>query len=654
MKKIATTLLLIFICIQSYSQKKNDDYEFGKVTQSELEMASYEKDTTANALVLYEHSSSRFIEKGRGIVLQTTHYKKVKIFNAAGYKNAIIKINLYYNDKDKEYVNKIRGVTHNGIQISKLKKSDIFETKLSDMYNQTSFTLPNVHDRSVIEYYYVVETPFFFRLRGWDFQSPLPKVESVFKATIPGKFTYNKKLVGILKLNENISSIKTSCFTVTGDPHIYDCEVLRYSMKDIPAFIEEEHMTAARNFRSRIAFELSEYIQYDGNRKRFTSTWKAVDKDFEKDEDIGGQLKRKDYFKKIIPDNILQEKNIIDRAKKIYYFIQDHYTWNEEYNLFSDINVKSAFKNKIGSVGEINISLINALDASGINAELVLLSTRAHGVPTRLHPVISDFNYIVAKIYIGGKSYFLDATDKNLPFGILPYRCLNGDARVMDFKNGSYWERIEPPTTTLEKTFLMLTLDEDGLMEGKMRISHFGYDAIDKRKKLKTKAEDKYLENFEDYNDGLEVVSYKNKNINDIEKPLIEEFDLIIEGEATLGDKYYLYPFIFDRLEENPFKLETRQYPVDFGYSWKSDFVLTINIPEGFDVETMPENRSMSLPKEKGYFIFNTTVKNQKISLSFKFILDNPYFYSNEYAYLKELFKQMIIIQNEPIVLKRL
>ena len=77
-------------------------------------------------------------------------------------------------------------------------------------------------------------------------------------------------------------------------------------------------------------------------------------------------------------------------------------------------------------------------------------------------------------------------------------------------------------------------------------------------------------------------------------------------------------------------------------------------IPEGFEIESIPKNKSMALPNKKGYFMFNTTVKDQKISLSFKFILNNPYFYSNEYSYLKELFKQMIIVQNEPVILKRL
>jgi len=654
MNKITTTLLFFIICFQTFGQKKNDDYEFGVVSQQELEMKVYKKDTTANAVVLFEIGASEFIEKGGRIMLRTTYYKKIKILTSSGFDHATVNLSLYYRDSRKERVTKIKAVTHNGSQKSYLNKDNIFETQLSERYNQTSFTLPNIHEGSVIEYYYIIDSPYIFRLNGWDFQSSIPKVESVFKAKIPGKFLYNRKIVGSLKLTENLATIKKNCYTVSGDPNNYECEVLRYSMKDIPAFIEEKYLTSAKNFKSRIAFELSEYLNYDGSVQKYTSTWRSVDKDIKRNDDIGGQLKRQSFFENKLPDDILSETSYLERAKKVFYFIQDRFHWNNYYWNKKNTNVKRAFNEGVGSVDEINLALINALVAAGIQAKLVMVSTRTNGIPTKIHPVLGDFNYIIAKIEVGNNSYFLDATDKNLPFGILPFRCLNGDVRVMDFKEGSYWETVNPINTTQEKKLMMLTLDDEGNLEGKMRITYNGYDAIDIRKKIKTKSKDKYIEYLEDINDGLEINEYKNTNLNEIEKPLVEEFDLFIEGDGDIGNKYYLNPFIFDRLEENPFKLETRQYPVDFGYTWKTDFALIIKIPDNFEVESLPKSKSMALPNKKGYFMFNTKVKGQKISLSFKFILNNPYFYSNEYAYLKEIYKQMIIIQKEPIVLKRL
>ncbi len=654
MKKIATILLILFICFQSYSQRKNDlGYTFGKVTTAELEMNTYPKDTTANAVVLFEQGDTKFIEKGNRIVLHTTIYKKIKILNSNGFNKATIKLLLYYDDGLIERASKIKAITHNENEQTELKKEQVFKTELSDNYNEVSFTLPNVHEGSVIEYSYVIVSPFVFKFKGWDFQDDIPKIKSNFKAKIPGKFLYNRKLVGLLKLSENSATIQKRCFSVKGNPNLYECEVLSYAMKDIPAFIEEDYMTSQKNFKSRIAFELSEYIHYDGYKQKFTSTWKSADQDFKKNDNIGGQLGKKLYFDKLFPPEILNETNYLERAKKVYYFIQNHYTWNGAY-WTPNANIKKAYKESTGTVGEINITLVNALNASGIKSDLVMLSTRNHGIPTKIHPVITEFNYSIAKISVGNKSYFLDATDKSMPFGVLPFRCLNGDARVLDFKRGSYWETIEPIQNSREKITMMLKLNEKGTIEGKMRISYFGYEAINKRKKIKNFNEEKYIANFEDTNENLEITHYKRIDIDKIEVPLKEEFEIIMENDGIIGDKIYLYPFFMDRLEENPFKLDSRIYPVDFGYPTKSEYTMTFLIPENFEIASMPKNKSMALPNKKGYFMYNSVFKNHKININFKFILNKPYFYNNEYRYLKELFKQMILTQNEPIVLKRL
>jgi len=105
----------------------------------------------------------------------------------------------------------------------------------------------------------------------------------------------------------------------------------------------------------------------------------------------------------------------------------------KKYGIFGISKLKTAIENKTGNSSEINISLINVLKSVDLNAELVLLSTRNNGFATKLYPVISEFNYVIAKLNNNDKIYLLDATSKLKPFGQLPYQCLNGYGRVMDF-----------------------------------------------------------------------------------------------------------------------------------------------------------------------------------------------------------------------------
>src|SRR5690606_14567571 len=97
-----------------------------------------------------------------------------------------------------------------------------------------------------------------------------------------------------------------------------------------------------------------------------------------------------------------------------------------------------------GNVSSINILLHNLLEETGIDVKPVLLSTRNNGFATKIFPVISEFNYLIVHANINNETFFLDATDKYLSFGEIPFRCLNQYGRLLDFKNGSDWIDIAP------------------------------------------------------------------------------------------------------------------------------------------------------------------------------------------------------------------
>ena len=124
----------------------------------------------------------------------------------------------------------------------------------------------------------------------------------------------------------------------------------------------------------------------------------------------------------------------LEKAKAIYAYIKKWFKWNNYIGFDTYTGVKKAYETHSGSIGDINVALIDALNSAGINTEAVLLSTRDNGLINELYPAVNDFNYVIAKANIGDKSYFLDATDALLPFGILPLKCLNN-------KGARFWFR---------------------------------------------------------------------------------------------------------------------------------------------------------------------------------------------------------------------
>ncbi len=648
---------LMFICFLfsfiSFSQFKYP-YTFGNIKQKELEMTRYDKDTSANAVVLYEHANSVVINNNQKIFIRTTVYKKIKIFNKDGEKNATVKIYIYNNkNKSREKVNDIKAITYNKGELNvNLLKDNIFTKTIDPNWEEVTFTFPNVKPGSVLEYHYNLESEFFFNFTGWVFQSDIPKIYSEFHALIPGNWKYNRSLKGMLRLATNKAEIKRNCFSV-GSSFFADCEDLTYAMKDVPAFIEEEeYSTSKNNYISKIKFELAEITYTDGTSKKFTTSWKETDKRLKSDESIGRQLKYSTFFSKNLPNELLIIDDKLSQCKSIYMHMQNHFSLNDEKTyIFKDVDAKRAYKERLGSVSEINLALISALRAVDIDTKIILLSTKSKGFPTKVHPVMTDFNYLAAHITINNHTYLLDASDKYLSFDMLPFKALNSYGRVLDFKNESYWFSLSPEIKSFKRVSAKLTMNEEGLLVGNVKEINNGYFSKFKRELIKN--EEDYLTYLENENENFEILSYNNKNLNKLENSLEENFEIEIKSAEFIGNKIYLNPFI-EKYTKNPFQLNQRNYPINFGFKINTLYRIQIDIPNDYIIKTIPKNIAFKLPNNGGSFITNFKKENHKIFIYSKINLNQTIYKTSEYQYLKEFYNQIIKTQNSLITLEKI
>ena len=73
--------LVLQICITVLFAQKNVSYNFGRISQADFDLAVYKKDSTANAVFIYEHGKTTFHDTDDQIIIRTKYYAKVKIFN---------------------------------------------------------------------------------------------------------------------------------------------------------------------------------------------------------------------------------------------------------------------------------------------------------------------------------------------------------------------------------------------------------------------------------------------------------------------------------------------------------------------------------------------------------------------------------------------
>ncbi len=628
--------------------------EFSKPSQQELSMTSYQKDPEASGVVLYERGRYYVDLVGDFVKLIKEVHIKTKVIDAKNFDHAVVEIPYYSEKNNSDKITHLKAITHNGKHQTYVKSEDIFDADEGQNYTIKKFTFPNIKDGSVLEYTYRIETGHFADFGGWSFQGELPVMYSEFVTEIPGNYVYRRSLIGNKKLDYNDVSLKKHCFSIPGYEVSADCEVSVYMMKDMPAFKVEKYMLSPQNYLSRVDFELIKHIAFDGNTTNLAKDWDDVDKFFRFDKDMGRQLKYQNYFKDKLPPSILNISDDLERAKAVYYFIQDHFTWNGYYRIFSDIRVKEAFEEKSGNNSEINLAMLNAMEAANLDAKIMLLSTREHGLPREAYPVYTDFNYAIGFLKIGDSEYLLDATNKLNPFGIIPFRALNIKGRVMDFKNGSYWHPIEPNTKNVYYSNSQLSLGENFVISGKVQEVSTGYIAVNTRNEYGNKGESDYVADKQKMAIGLSISDYKVENLSDLEEPLKENFQVAFEPESVTN-QVYLYPFFMETyFSENPFKLEERNYPVEFGFPISLTYMMSLDLNDLYTVKELPSSKIMKLPQDSGECSVVYSDTNGKVGLRFTLKLNDHRFGPEAYISLKEFFDKMITLQTkEPIILEK-
>ena len=631
-------------------------FPFGTVTYRELGMTVYEKDTSAAAVVLNEFGEAYMDNVGEYNLVFEYHVR-IKILKKSGLDYADVEIPLWRQDDAIEILRSVKAssftIENGSIKETALSQKNVFTTNRNKFIDIKKFAIPNVQVGSIIEFKYRLDSPFKFKFRGWEFQSDLPKMYSEYWASIPANYVYNITLRGFYSLSKNESEVVKDCFMPGANKA--DCVRSKYAMKDIPAFVEEDFMTARSNFVSAINFELSEMKYFDGRVDKITKEWKDAEYELQKHQEFGIQLKRgKDIVDQHVELLIAGEKDPLTKAKRIYDFIKGWYQWDEVYSKYSELGIKKAFDQKKGNVADINLSLIAALRYAGLDVEPVILSTRTNGLPVELHPVLSDFNYVIAKINIGDKVYMADATDDFHPFGLLPERCLNGKGRVLGEKQ-SYWVELKPSDRAKHISTLTLNLDKEGLIRGSIQTTYIGYEAVRQRKKIHTFSNhQEYITDLDNKLENIEISHFEITNAENFEKPLVQKLEIEIQAfDSFNADNFLFSPFILGKWDENPFKSNERLYPVDFGTPLEFITILSLEYPENLEIVNLPEKTGLALPNAGGRYIYDAQNTGNRLTLNNALTISKTIFTSTEYHYLKELFTRIIQIENGDLIFKK-
>ena len=624
-----------------------------------LKMERYAFDTSAHAVIISDVGRSyfRFDHPVWDIELDFERTIIVKILDSEGFDWADYEIPLYVGGRYKEEMGTLKGFSYEindkgKLSRVKLSKDAIFREETNENWNQVKVTMPNIKEGSVYKLQYTVRSPYPFNLQSWNFQRSIPTLYSEYNTEIPEYLVYNKNIRGYHPMESHDESSRTT--TLAGNNDFRYIEYLdKWIAKDIPAFKEEPYLSNSSNYMSAITFELSLTKFPNAPHVPYTNSWEAINQKLMENESFGKALDKSAFIKKILPEILTEGLTDEEKVTAIYNYIKDKLTWNGDNRLYVSDNLKKIYESGVGNSADINLLLTAFLKEAGLHSYPVALSTRSNGLLFPTFPTLTSFNYVISLVLLGDNYLLVDATEKHSQPGTLPQRCLNQKGRLID-QTISEWIPLETgPTKSKTVTDVRL---EDGLLTGTKTDALYDQAAFNYRGTYTlTDQGEAYATSMEEAVPGLIVNDVQVQGAAELDKPIRAVCEIELEEYIDeVGDLLYFNPMLLDQKESNPFKSESRSYPVEFANKLDEFYFFKFSIPDGYTVETLPDNLAISLPDQAANYLYDISVAGNMLTLRSSLKINKTLFSGSDYPALRNFYDLIVKKQAEQVVLKRM
>lgn len=670
-----TNVILLFaisyllISNYAYSQTKPIT-KLEKITLADFKPNSPVVDSNAHAIVLADLGSSEFEGNSNGdFTLIFKHTKRILLVNKTAFDEATVKVPIYIGNSsaEEEKFEDFEATTYNvengAIVETKLDKNAVFKEKYNRNRTIRKFTFANIKEGSIIEYKYVVKSPFYSRLRSWYFQSQYPVLWSQYQVTIPPMFTYYPVKQGFLPYTiDSVKGIFKSYNVIvsngTGSSEHYSFSGTGkynvWAIKDAPAFKKENFTSSSENYFSKIDFQLHTIKWSESSpTQQIIKGWIETIAKVLEDEDYKSVLEDKDNWLDDDVKRLVKDSSDVEKARKIYAFVRDNFTCTDhDASIWLSEPLKKIYQNKKGTVTDINLVLTAMLNHVGFEVHPVMLSTRDNGRVTEGAAILGQYNYVIARLKIDSTYYLLDASVSKLGFGKLPEDCYNTSARLID-KMPILIPMTTDDVTERKFTSVFIMNEDNGETNGSI-ISNLGYyQSVHLREKLAGKKVDDYLKEFaKGYSSETSIQNLVLDSLPDLDEPLKMSYDIKLNFNDE--DIIYFNPLLSEAVKQNPFTSAERLFPVEMLHKPYEIFTLNMEIPKGYKVDEIPKSTRVKLNENEGMFEYIISNDGTRIQLRSKIVLEKANFMPEDYETLRNFYAFIVKKHAEQIVFKKI
>ena len=642
---------LVTMIIQMSAQTVTLNKRFGKVSKEELEMTEYKPDSAAVAVVLYENRNIQVdLSAGGAFVKDVDVHMRIKILKEEGTEWGDFSVMKYVSQSVPEIVTGIEVVTYNlendKVVPTKMSREFIYTEDVSSSFQKISFYAQEVKVGSVIEMKYSIHSDRFWEIDDVYFQKTIPVNWVESQVSIPGFFTFNKKLHGSLPVQYDSKLEPKNLFG-----YQYEMVVDKFVAVDLPAFKYEPYIYYPRQYFSFVTYDIRSLRLPGMDTKYYGVSWDDVDNTYVNSQ-IMTRFRAQCQFKEQVAA-LPEEGTDIEKIASAVSLVKDNVVWDEKYKVFPE-PVGQVVKARSGSNADINCLIAGCLREMGYTVDMVLIKMRSSGMLLDFQPERNPYDTFILRVTgSDGSQYYLDGGSPHGYINVLPPDLLVTNARLVRPNVPGEWVDLTRLTRNGTTMTVATTLTDDLRLSGEYTCKETGNTSYSTK--------ESYSESDDEQDYISEIESDLAIEIDDITFGQMKEYSSSSQTEYKFhkdldasGDFVYINPFLVKFHSADTFQSLQREFPIDFPFTYSLTYIFTFTIPEGYAVDQIPENRIFKFQPLASTARCSCTVNGNTVQMVYNFSQNKMMCGPEYYQDIRSYWKLLADIYDVVLVLKKL
>lgn len=565
--------------------------EWLPITPEELKMTSLAEAPGAPAVFLFRQVDRNDAGVQGARAATEYNYVRIKVLTEEGRKFANVEIPF---QKQRTSISSIRARTIRPDGTIAVFDGQIHEQTLEKTqgakYLAKTFTLTDVQVGSIIEFHYNIDFEDYYLFRSyWIVSEELFTKRAVFSLRPYNRPPWTVQWTWPAGLPKGTDPPKE------GPDHI-----IRMTSENVPAFVTEDHMPPRNELEYRVVFTYHDEIpemNVDKYWKQFGKKKNGqvegfIDKRKAMEEALAGIVSATD-----LPEVKLQKIYArVQQIQNLSYLPRKSAEERKHEDIKVNANVEDLWKRQYGTGSDITWLFLALARAAGLEAYPCLVSGRSEYFfnKNRVDGRELDANAVLLKV--NGKNEYFDPGATFTPFGMLPWMETGVAGLKLDREGGTWIETSMPMSdqTQVERA-AQLKLTDEGDLSGKLKITYVGLEAVARRMEGRNEDDTQRKKILEEevkrsIPTGSEVELTNAPEWQNGNHPFVAEFDLKVPGWVSSAGRRALLPTgLFSASEKHLFEHANRVWPVYFHFPYRKVDDLTVELPQGWKVESLPK-----------------------------------------------------------------